>query len=395
MNIFNWFGSNKLIGKQADRQHADQQRLNITTPYADVFSNQYYKKNLSYNYNLCFLYYYNITPLNVAVNKISQDCSKVDLVENGTERSLSLFNSNVEQSIRSAVVNLLLTGNVFLRVFGTVNQKVRKMQVLDSRVIEFKEGGVLTEGGKDSFWVGAIRYTYSYEQDFFIAEDELSYIVVLKNENNHTNYGVSPLLNLVTKMDWIQEYENRNTNNIATGINANKIISPKERIDVDDMDLFESKYRTRGSKNGIMWTPFEIGEVVDIGQNTSDLDTYEKYEQAIYNVYHIPSPMLMANNQTFNNFPEAIEQYTEEAILPVIGLLKAGLNDVILRKNPTFKGLNLKLTKNSMTLQKQKLERMILAMETESLTINEIRAEGGYSDIGVAGDVINNKNGFM
>ena len=81
---------------------------------------------------------------------------------------------------------------------------------------------------------------------------------------------------LLVKMDWIHEYELRYTNNMSTGINANKIISPKERIDQDDMDNFMSNYSQKGSRNGIMWAPFEIANSIDISQGTQDIETYKK-----------------------------------------------------------------------------------------------------------------------
>ena len=195
-------------------------------------------------------------------------------------------------------------------------------------------------------------------------------------------------------MDWLIEYEIRNTNNMVTGVNAHKIIGVDGEVDRDDMDNFEAKYRNDGSRNGIMWTPFKIGAVVDISAPTDNLETYLKYEGSVHDAFHIPSPMLISSNQTFNNFAEAFEQYSEEAILPNMDLFVEGLSFILKIANPSFKGLDLKITKESLTLQKQKFEKMKLAQETQVLTINEVREVGGFVQLENGGDIVTDNSGI-
>jgi hypothetical protein len=119
-------------------------------------------------------------------------------------------------------------------------------------------------------------------------------------------------------------------------------------------------------------------------QSNKDMDYLSllKVSQiSIYNLYSIPLPMVLSETMTLDNYTTANRTYYTKAVFPQFRFLADGIMNALA---PRYKleGMELSFKESNIEdLRPVMIENMKAMKDTEVMSVNDIRAAGGYEDV--------------
>ena len=183
----------------------------------------------------------------------------------------------------------------------------------------------------------------------------------------------------------IQQLIQGNAHNVSLLENGGTLSLVFTFKDSPSDDEFESRLRSvRDQRAGptnagsIMAISAQNMEITEYGTNNKDMDFNELMRRAdtkVYLRYGIPLPLVDPENQTYNNYDRALEAFWDDAVLPLIDTLFAGLTRMLAPRygfNPNEKSLSYN-PEAIKVLRTQMLDELRMRSEINIETLNEKR----------------------
>lgn len=230
--------------------------------------------------------------------------------------------------------------------------------------------------------------------------NELVYI--LGNESPFESYrGQSPLAALLYDIEQGVEGKRHNTSLLKNGLRVSSILIPQagETLDKKAIEDVSAGIKEQ-SGAGYAGTTLVLGKPLDslatraASFSNAEMDyikLLEDAQQAVYNYYGIPLPLVMNDAATFNNYGTAQTSFFDQAVFPPFNDLADGLSNALRARYPALGNARITYNENTIpALAGRNIERMGAQRKTEAMTTDEIRNTAGLEPVEGGQDVLVN-----
>jgi HK97 family phage portal protein len=366
------------------------------------------------------LYYMQVSPLFDAINKITTECSGINLTlqDKATKKYidqhqlLDLFqlpNTDLCRSefIESLAAYYLITGNVYVCATGDVNKPPLELFVISPEYV------TLTPSERDGY-IQTITYSSNTRSISFHRETVAGRFRFYNEEKNQeiysirrfnpiksvtNNYGLSQLTPLFFDIEQYIKSALHNTSLLTRGGRPSGALRTAETLSdeafarlQEQMDRFVA-----GPENTGRLMVLDSGlEFTEMATSNKDMD-FEKLQDRlttrIYNTFSIPLPLIAQGHMSYNNLETARLMLYDFAVLPCINRLTEELSAFLMYR---YKEQTKILTYNKRTIPALMLRHNEEMLQTKNLAINslnELRAMRGDTPA-IGGDDIFTSSGF-
>lgn len=213
--------------------------------------------------------------------------------------------------------------------------------------------------------------------------------------------GRSKLGKLYYDLKMNTDGKRHNVSLLKNGMRTTAIITPKPVKDQnaewggDVVKKLAQKLRSFNQGAGVAGNTLVGGrpmEVQGLTQNNREMDflsLLKNSQVAIYNLYQIPLPLVLADTMTLDNYTQAQRAYYTKAVFPVFDDIAAGIMQTVgkrYKKDPAIEKLTFRES-DIRDMRPVLVENMKSMKDSQVLSTNEIRKEGGY-EADPAGDEI-------
>lgn len=226
----------------------------------------------------------------------------------------------------------------------------------------------------------------------WISDDGLNELIpILGDEAVDRPYrGQSPLSSLLYSVQQNVEGKRHNTSVLKNGLKLTGAVMPVEGDRLEDKAVRDIKaafqaLRGAATAGGTLVMPRHL-QPLDLAISNREMDYIELLREAkdsVYTFFGVPLPLVSNDASTFNNYSVAQTAFYDQAVFPVFDAIADALTDGL---RPRFDDLaDAEITYNEATIKALKgrnLDRMKRARDTQAVTTNEIRAMGGFDEVG-------------
>jgi HK97 family phage portal protein len=228
---------------------------------------------------------------------------------------------------------------------------------------------------------------------------ELNEIIPIIGQRNLTDQwrGRSPLNKLYYDVTINESGKRHNKSLLDNGLRTTAVISPKDKSNASGtpakwsekaVETLQKTIRAFHQGAGNAGNSMIIGTPVDVQgmtQNNKDMDFISLLnltKEAIYNLYDIPLPLILSDAMTLSNYTVAQRAFYTNAVFPVFNSVACGIiNGLRPRYKSLQRGETLGYSEIDIPGMRPILvEDMKQLKDTEAVTVNEIRATGGFDD---------------
>lgn len=259
---------------------------------------------------------------------------------------------------------------------------IRTTSPRDRRVYHREESG------------GSIRWIDSRRMN------ELVYI--LGNESPFESYrGQSPLAALLYDIEQGVEGKRHNTSLLKNGLRVSSILIPKpgETLDQKARDQIAAGIKAQSGAGYagstlVFEKPLDSLATRAASFSNAEMDyikLLEDAQQAVYNYYGIPLPLVMNDAATFNNYGTAQTSFFDQAVFPPFNDLADAITNALRARFPALGNARITYNENTIpALQGRNIERMKAQRETQAMSTDEIRNTAGLERVDGGDDILIN-----
>lgn len=213
--------------------------------------------------------------------------------------------------------------------------------------------------------------------------------------------GRSPLVKLFYDLEMSTDGKRHNSAVLKNGMFTSKTLAPKPVKDSnaswsedivqkvkDYLRVFHQGAGNSGSV-AVFGRPVEITDMTQTNHDMDFLNLLKNSQVSIYNLYKIPLPLILPDTMTLDNYTAAQRAFYTKAVFPVYDEISAGIMTSIgSRFKMSYGDAYLGFDETAIRdMQPVLVENMKQLRESQVVTVNEVRAIGGYEP-DAAGDVI-------